>query len=211
MHLKTNVKFGGVRNLSDARYAASIGVNFVGFDFDSHDDLTLSTTDAKEMMGWLEGPTLVGEFGNKDASEIHSVMEALDLKYLQFNDYYPELQSEFSNCCIIQNIILKPGDTESTLISQIDAAQKSTNYFMLSFNDEDAQGAFFQERHSELVLLDLCRDYPVFLNFHFNTTNLELILTKYNPFGINFRGSNEESIGLKDFEDINELLPLLEK
>jgi phosphoribosylanthranilate isomerase len=51
MSLKTKVKVGNITNLSDARYCAGMGVDWLGFPSNGVDPILL-----KEITGWVSGP-----------------------------------------------------------------------------------------------------------------------------------------------------------
>jgi len=69
MSLKMKVKVGGITNLSDARYSAGMGVDWLGFP-----TAALSPTAYKEIINWVSGPELVLEVppGSPNLEEVRT-------------------------------------------------------------------------------------------------------------------------------------------
>lgn len=210
MSLLTNVKLGEVNNLTDARFASGIGAKFISFNFNPEHPQYIDSEKLKEIAGWLQGPHLVGEWDNQGPEEIQHLSDELHLEYAQLNRFDVTCAQALKNLIIIQNIYLDNCATISEIISQVDGVRGCVKYFMLTFNNKAAQEKFLAAPANHLLLTEFCRDYPVFFNFQFNKENLLPIIEKYKPFGINLRGSSEIKPGFKDFDEMNELVELLE-
>ena len=61
MALKLRVKLGGVNNLSDARYAAGMGVEAIGFGIDKEQQGFLDPEAMHAISDWIAGIEIVGE------------------------------------------------------------------------------------------------------------------------------------------------------
>ena len=70
MALTTIVKVGNITNLSDARYCAGMGVDMLGFCFEKKSEQYIDPESYKEIIGWISGPQLVGEFDTNDETKI---------------------------------------------------------------------------------------------------------------------------------------------
>ena len=210
MNQKTNIKFGEVNNLSDARYAAGCGAGFLGFNFNPENPKYLDPEKFKEIAGWVEGPILVAEWDDQPVDYILDQTEELCLEYIQLNKVNPMCSVELQSFQIIQNFYMDGCETIQDIIAHVDAVQKCTKYFLLSFRDANRQELFLTNPHNEIMLTEFCRDYPVILNFQWNKNNLLPIIEKYNPFGVNLIGSSEERTGVKDFDFLNDMVELLE-
>jgi phosphoribosylanthranilate isomerase len=208
---KINIKFGEVNNLSDARYAAALGATFLGFNLSPAHAQYISPDLVKEISGWAAGPALVTEWENEPAEVIIDTCRRLDVEYIQLNRFHPEitgvLKPDFS---VIQNIEIPGSDTMADIISKINQVNGMAMYYMLSFPSILDQSAFLAKPSHKLLLTDCCRDYPVLLNFHFTPENLIPLIDEFSPFGINLKGSSELKPGYKDFDELNDLVALLE-
>ena len=210
MSLRTNVKFGEVNNLSDARYAAGTGASFVGFNFNPENPQYIDTEKFKEIAGWLDGPALVAQWDDQPIDYILEETTDLGIEIIQFNKIDANASKEAESFFIIQNISLDGCNSITDIIASVDSVQKYTRYFELSFGQQNLQDLFLSNKHNEILLTEFCRDYPVFLNFKFTPENILPILEKYNPFGINLSGGSEIKTGIKDFDSLNDIVDLLE-
>ena len=61
MTLRTLVKISSVNNLSDARYAAGMGVELMGFNLDESSGNIVAPEQFRAITGWISGVKLVGE------------------------------------------------------------------------------------------------------------------------------------------------------
>lgn len=75
MALITKVKAGSVSSLSDARYFAGMGVDWLGFDVDSSSPHYVSPELYKNIIGWVTGPLRVLELPLLDSVAIQSLIE----------------------------------------------------------------------------------------------------------------------------------------
>jgi len=61
MALRAPVYAGNITNLSDARYFAGMGVQWLGFQIDPNQTSYLNPQKFREIVGWVTGPALVLE------------------------------------------------------------------------------------------------------------------------------------------------------
>lgn len=84
------LKFSGISNLSDARYAAGMWADFIGFCFDPNQSQYIEPAKAKEIAAWINGPMVVGEFGNQPLEWVMDFVEKLNLKTIQIPANYKD-------------------------------------------------------------------------------------------------------------------------
>ncbi|HEY8401371.1 MAG TPA: hypothetical protein VIK89_08925 [Cytophagaceae bacterium] len=199
MALKTLVKVGEVNNLSDARYCAGMGVEMIGFPLSSQSPHAVSIEKAVEISNWLAGVQLVGEFDNTPVAEINEIAKKLNLNYVQLTENYQDSLDQIEAPVILK---LTYSDTPG-LISFFNKYHNQVAYFLVESNNS------LESCHQELV--SLCEKYPVIIGFDINKGTLPLILDNVKPSGINLKGGNELKPGLKDFEELAEILEELEE
>jgi len=85
------LKFSAVTNLSDARYAAGMWADFIGFCFDPSSPDYLEPNKAKEIAGWINGPLVVGEFGHQPKEWIADFVKAIPLHAIQIPSNYSDV------------------------------------------------------------------------------------------------------------------------
>ena len=83
MNYKTKIYISGVTNLSDARYAAGMMVDFIGFCIDDHHETSISEENFGAINNWIEGIRVVGEFYEKTVDEINDLIDKYSLDYIQ--------------------------------------------------------------------------------------------------------------------------------
>ena len=210
MQLCTNLKLGEVNNLSDARYAAGIGAQFLGFNMTPGHPQYIAPDKIQEITGWLSGPNLVAEWDGGLSEIIRDTCERLALDYVQLNTFDPKLSSELRDLSLIQNITLAGDEKPSEIIAQANAVHQTDMFFMFSFDTEADQENYLSKAGNRLMLTEFCRNYPVLLNFFFSPGNVIDMLEDFKPFGINLKGSSEIKPGYKDFDALNDLVDVLE-
>lgn len=86
MALKTLVKVGSVTNLSDARYCAGMGVDFLGFRVIEGQPGAIPVKTFQEIRGWITGPQIVAEiYGVTGEDELARVLAETLPDYLELS------------------------------------------------------------------------------------------------------------------------------
>ncbi len=85
------LKFSSITNLSDARYAAGMWADFIGFNFDPSSDNYIEPSKAASISGWISGPAIVGEFGQQPLSWIQDFAKQLKLQVVQIPADYADM------------------------------------------------------------------------------------------------------------------------
>lgn len=83
MNYPFKLKFSEITNLSDARYASGMWADFIGFCFDPSSPAYIEPNKAKEIISWISGPAIVGEFGNQPTEWILDFISSFKLKVVQ--------------------------------------------------------------------------------------------------------------------------------
>ena len=120
------IKFNNIRDLADARYAAAVMADYIGFSIGDENELPTSTI--QEIIGWCSGPEIILEVKNAAAIEkLKALLSILPVNGLEVsaNDY-PAIKEAFSE----QNLLLiidakMNGDKEFIKVSpNVEAAEK---------------------------------------------------------------------------------------
>lgn len=205
MALKTFVKISVVNNLSDARYCAGMQVNLMGFCLEENDKNFVSPEKFKEISGWLSGVAYVAEFINthperiltslKDYPEIKNIeiQEDIHLKMLVNTSYGIILNQKVETVEDLENLIKKSSsfhDFDVTLLLRSET---------LGINDEVLD-----------QITELSTKCPVLLGFGLESDTVLEIVQKTGIKGISMQGGDEIKPGLKDFDELSEILESLE-
>lgn len=196
----TKVKISEVNNLSDARFAAAVGFDYIGFCFDQSNPNYLAPIKAKEIMDWITGSFIVAEFGNQTLQEIIEISDLLGVDVVEIeNDILP------GELAAIQQSIIKKINvnnlTAEQLQKQLDAYKPYCDTFLL------------YTKHSILqveVISSFIPSYQIIIGGNYNPTQAFELYKTLKPFGINIKGGLEDEPGLKDYDELNTYLQLFE-
>jgi len=194
----SKIKLSNINNLSDARFAAAVGIDYIGFCFDADDASYIPPVKAKEIFEWTSGINIVAEFGEQRIDEIKDISELLSVDFIELcNTILPDKLATFQ-IPIIKKIDLDKFDKVS-LISEIEAYKKTCYAFHLfsASGKED----FYKD-----TLKVLCEYNLVIWGLPLTLTNTKNIIDFYKPFALNISGGNEEKPGIKDFDEMNDWL-----
>lgn len=198
MSFLTKIKLGNVTNLSDARYAAAVGINYIGFCFDPSSHNYIAPIKAKEMIDWITGSFIVAEFGDQSFSEINDISELLNVNVIELdNRLLPDEIPAFGKP-VIKKIDVSGFDT-GQLKKEIASYKEVCDAFHLYSSGSWAH-------LSEMELKSVFSNAQVIWGFEVSETTVKDIIQTYLPFAINISGGMEEKAGIKDFDELNELL-----
>ena len=205
MNLKTLVAVNNINNLSDARYCAGMGVDILGFCLTEGKPGYLSPTAIKEISGWISGVKLAGEFLDEPIELINDLVKVCGLHLVQLNQIY--LLDDISRISVpvIQRIVINKDTDESQLIDSLRLYENKVRYFLITTNDFTAI-----DDTNKQFLADLANKFPILLGFGINKEHILHILQDVNPAGIALKGGHEIKPGLKTFDELSEILEVLE-
>jgi phosphoribosylanthranilate isomerase len=177
--LKAKIKISQITNLTDARYFAAWGVDYLGFDINPDSDHFTSPALVAEISEWVEGPMMI--------LESSSVPDAILL-----------------------------GDYEKALKKVIVEAPVPGNRRLSSFTDPDSgnrYAVFHSDQawssHSLATMGSLVKSYDhILLDIPFSTHEVDMILDA-GIAGFVVRGGDEEKVGFKSYDGMDELFEFL--
>ncbi len=198
MNYKLKIKASGINDLTNARFFASQMLDWVGIDLNPLSELPLTLPDAEEIIGWLAGTRLVGEFEHRDGDEILYLTEQLGLDAIQV-PYGTKLPAH--DLPIFERLQLS-SDAIPTGISAGQADYVILELPDIVHPDEISPGMleFIEALFSEKA---------VFLAAEFDSDTLPDFIHRFAPFGINIHAGSEMGSGMSDFAESMELLNLL--
>lgn len=218
MALKTFVKVSAINNLSDARYCAGMGVDMLGFALEATSPDFISPEKYTEIIGWLSGVQFVGEFDKTNLKQLNKILEEYPINALQIanEDIISEIQSKKEKADledfipIIFKINLAENNYKSLNFKDLgtlfEKYKKTVNYFLLENVNHSAE---FSPNELE-QLKNLSANFPIILGFGFNKNNVNDLIDNYKISGISLKGGTEIRAGYKDFDDLAEILEVIE-
>ncbi|TVP52803.1 MAG: phosphoribosylanthranilate isomerase [Mongoliibacter sp.] len=205
MALKTFVKISAVNNLSDARYCAGMQVNLMGFNLEENNKNYTSPEKFKEITDWLSGLEYIAEFEHthperiltflKDYEGFHHIQieEEIHLKMLVNTEYGIILKQTVNNISEIEDLIKKADSYDQHHVTLLLLSEK------LTLDDAVIE-----------KIKTLANGCQVLLGFGLEPDSIEKIIENTNIKGIAMEGGDEIKPGLKDFDQLADILESLE-
>jgi phosphoribosylanthranilate isomerase len=197
MALLTRLKLSGINNLSDARFAAAAGFEYIGFCFNPQSDHYLAPVKAKEIIDWTTGCAISGEFGNQSVQEIADISSLLNLDAVELNNALLPDELKQIDRAIIKHIDTALFQNESLLTELNAYAAVADGFLLYTTNDQLPDAA---------LLKQICSDYKIIWGYDVNASGIKHIVEHYRPYAINLQGGDEERPGVKDFDELNDIL-----
>lgn len=181
MPLKTFVKVGSITSLSEARYCAGMGVDLLGFRVIPGQDHYVAPSQFQEIRGWVAGPEIV--------AELYGMTRAEDLDVVLTN-YKPDY--------------LEIGPAELELLGELPLP------FILS-DVAAGNGRAFRQEPTFLLVKELSAKSPYRCLLEVNDYDqVQQVFTSSGFPGIALKGSPEIRPGLKNYDEIADILEKLE-
>lgn len=199
MSLKTVVYITNVTNLSDARYCAGMGVEMIGFVMDNNAENYVSPEKVKEIKSWLAGVKIVGETKSNDVELIKQLIESYEIDVLTISD--DSVLTKLSAFDV--PVILKLDADSAYLERYFERYAADVKYFLLEVSTLTDQLRY--------ELKDWATQYDILLSFDGSAKDANEILDDLPIRGISIKGSEEERPGYKNFDDLMEILEVLEE
>lgn len=193
--LKTQVKVSSIANLSDARYCAGMGVEWLGFPLQ---EITLERF--TEIRNWLAGVQIVGEFTKATAEQIR---EAVAI-------YKPDVIEIDSSVSLvaIQSIdipkILRVNIDIDNLPAIFASSAPYVSHFLVVGDSVDSLAGM------EASIEIWSAQYPIILGFDIPESDLDEWVEQSSIQGIGLVAGEEDRPGFRDFTDLMTILEKLE-
>jgi phosphoribosylanthranilate isomerase len=187
------IKAGSIGNLTDARYFAAYGVEWIGFCFDPMSADYIEPAQAAEIKSWLHGPRYVGEFRNQDADNIQAISEfvGLDCLELVLGEIPPNLPP--------LPLLLRIAGHESDM--ELSGLPEHTEALVITLDSLT---------QPETEIRRISAFSPVLLDAEFQAPALPELLVRLQPQGLYLRGGAELQKGFKLFDELDAIFEVLE-
>lgn len=208
------VKATAISNLSDARFfAAQYSVEWIGFCLDEGSESYMPSHLIKAMKEWIEGPKIVGEMGMCDEETLLNKVKDLDLKAVQLPMFSLVDAAKINQQVpVIQEIVIEKEMTAAQLQQQVNEFSSKASMLLLDF--EKSGWSFTELVRSQEISIELlqriCQKNKVIINLNANAKQWQAIIQSINPMAISLKGGEEERVGYKSFDELNEIFDIIE-
>ncbi len=211
--LKIKVKASQITNLTDARYFAAKEVEWLSFNFAEGSENYIDPMKARAMFEWVHGPHIVAEFDGFSATDINFYTEGYQLSHIQVG-MQTSVEDVFTLKApsIIKEITIEASTNLDILRGLMRPFTASVEAFLLNFERNGLGFSSLKNPNSMIKVEDLktlCDEFNIILAIDFQTIMLEELLN-LNLYGLSLQGGEEEKVGVKSFDQLDEILEKLE-
>jgi phosphoribosylanthranilate isomerase len=193
--LKTQVKVSSIANLSDARYCAGMGVEWLGFPLQE-----ITVEKFTEIRNWLAGVQIVGEFTKATADQVREAVTTYQPDVIEFDSSV--------SLVAIQSIdvskILRVNIDTDNLPAIFAASAPYVSHFLLV--GDSADSLIGMEASIEIW----AAQYPIILGLDIPEDDLDEWVEQSSIQGIGLAAGEEDRPGFRDFTDLMTILEKLE-
>ncbi|HYG15601.1 MAG TPA: hypothetical protein VEC12_07585 [Bacteroidia bacterium] len=188
MNSSCKIKLGSVNNLTDARFGASAGAEWIGFCFDKANPLYVSPVQAQAIIGWLSGPLPVAEFSaSQGLNDIEDIVRLIGFDWIQLAE--PGMLHYFEGSDI--NIILEADASQLGFESAFTGITTEVKAILMK--------NFMLGQAKDLIK----KGVPVLFDVEGLDASALESLKILSPYGINISGGFETAPGIRDFDEMN--------
>jgi len=150
---------------------------------------------------------MVGEFSGLDLELIRQSVDLLGLDAVEVSRF-ANLSNLQISIPVIMNIVMEMHLEPEALVDLL-KSNDLVEYFILDF-EKNASINDFREKFSVNWLSGLTKQFPIFIRTGLTTYSLKEITEDIKPLGISLAGGEEEKVGLKSFDELDEIFEALE-
>lgn len=203
MALKTFVKIGGITNLSDARYCSGMYVNLLGFAIEKSSTKFTSPALFSEITGWLSGMEYAAEFATTDArSALEILQDYPSVKWIEHEEIEELFKLAHAGYSLIWKCDLKLLIAASAQLTE--KISQSNIMVHLCSENENLTAA------DQAAIGLIAQKYKIILGAGINSESVNDLVEKIALHGISLMGGDEIKPGLKDFDELADILEALE-
>lgn len=201
--MSTLIKASRVAHLTDARYFAAKEADYLGFNLEEGTEAYLDPMYMKAIREWVEGPKIVGEFSR---TPIRVVSEAaafygLDAVQVTAKNYAAQL-AELEGLEIILEIEVGDQGLPYTA-TELQAFAAYAEVFLFNFDHTNiSKSKLYAEKD---FWKTICAIRPSLFQADLPATDWPEILDTLGLAGISLVGGEEEQVGVKSYDEVEEI------
>ena len=210
--LRIPVLATAVTNLTDARYFAARGVEGLIFQLESGASDAIAPVQVKAIAGWVDGVSLIGSLSMPTPADLREAAAALGLDAFLIGAFTPlGVLRETSDLELYQEIVLQRDSTLAAIRTLLEQRASRVDAFVidavkgrLDMADLRAGLPFALDE-----LAELAEEFPIYLHTSASARDLPEF-DDWNLRGLLVRGGEEEKVGFKSFDELDDWLDALE-
>lgn len=210
---KLVIKASEIANLTDARYFSARDVEWLGFSLDSNSDNFLSLREAVAIKEWISGPGIVAEMGtNSNPDDLVQAIQYLKPDAVQIGPFFPiDALPELDTVILIRELIPDSLDQLDDYLHDFREWKNAVHFFMLNLEKNAFSWQQLKKNKKKFdAIKELCSTYKIVLSLVFDLNEISEIISQLKPYGLSFKGGAEEKVGIKSFDELDEIFDLLD-
>ncbi len=209
--LKTIFKASKIANLTDARYFAAWYVDYIGYDMVEGSESALSMNEFLAIKEWVEGSESVLEIGSFPSEElVETIIHSKDIGTVEVGMFCSQdiiRRLHEAGKTIFLNVVLSNDLDVSELEDELKKHEGQISYYIIDLNPLDAD--WTSGKFANLVK-EMNQNHSVFLDGNIPIQHIDSFLSEWNQIGISAKGGEEEKVGFKSYDELDELFESLE-
>lgn len=191
----------GVARLEDARYAAAVGADYLGFEQDAADPRYVPPAVAREIVEWTVGPEPVGVFEDREAEEIIATCREAGFRLAQLDGHEPPeacAEIEAAGFAVIKSFRVQHDASSEQLRWLIEPYLDVARFIRLDTFSTSLWGGAGESFNWRLAR-ELAGDGDLFLAGDISSADVAEAV-RMRPFALDLSASLEEAPGVLDFD-----------
>ncbi len=200
------IKASRLTNLTDARYFAAKDVQFLGFNLEAGTPGHLDPMYMRAIREWVQGPLIVGEYTHAPVAEVREAAAFFGLDAVQVTaDYLSEL-------AVLQGLtvlLTVEADQDAATLEKIfrEAAPVVTHFILQFSTKNDVETSL---GYAADFWKNICAQHSILLHWDGLAADLPALLQNWPFAGLSLTGGDEQQVGVKSYEEIEEIFDWLE-
>jgi phosphoribosylanthranilate isomerase len=191
--IEKRVLVKNISNLSDARYCAGMGVEYLSFCIDKDNEEYVNSAKIKEITGWLSGVKIIIETNDFNLEVINEVKELVEI-----DGFLTKSISLIEKLKAMNDNVILEFESQELPFEKVDGV---TN---LILNTTNMDANFLEKINSNY------KNLQIFIGYELQSENLEFICNNFPDFGFALIGSKELRPGFKNYDSLVNTLELLD-
>ncbi len=194
-----------ITNLTDARYFAAKDVEYLVFNLEAGTPGFVDPITVKAMEEWVVGPTIVGAFRHSSLETVLESVKFYGLKGVQvwWSEGNEKALKELIQLVDVILVFDVNGQSPDELYDLQD--EYLSAIFMLNFGDQDLKSMFTDEWRS------FFNNVRPVIQSNASVEDLKAAIVQFRLADWAVSGGDEEKVGLKSFDDLDEILDWVEE
>ena len=200
--MRPKIKICGLTTLEDARFAAGLGADFLGFVQHEASPRYVSPEKAAEIIGWVYGAQPVGMFVNTTPDAVNAACEAAGFAYAQLHGTESVEDCQQIDRPVIKAFRVMHDASAEQLRAAMEPYRDVVELFLLDTAHTSLWGGSGESFNWRLAR-DLSADFPLLLAGGLTPENVAGAVETMRPWGVDVSSGVESEPGIKDFDRLS--------